>query len=158
MVRVFSLEAEYGSPPHFCIDVAVFAIILPYAWPAGIASQVDGGRISPRAAAGFGFIGSNTCGFTGQVAVEGSSHIDVLRKERSTHCVGCPVILVQSIDAGYADFSHGLFSLQGSFFSVGLPLSALFFCLVEWLGQLLAAPLLAGETCLPTRKILFYSW
>ena len=52
--------------------------------------------------------------------------------------------------------SWPIFSSRVIFFSRASTFCSIFFVLWNSWGQLLAAPLLAGETCLPTRKILFY--
>ena len=106
VLRVAALKTEHLLASHLSTQVAVLAEVLPDTGPAGVAAQVDGGTEGPRYADGPGFISRRLSTLAGNIAVEGSRHVDVLRKQRTTLRVGRAVILVESEDTGNADVLH----------------------------------------------------
>ena len=105
-VAVVALESTDGSTTHNGIDQCVLTEVLPDTRPAGIAAQVDCRAERPGAVGSTRLIARDTSGLLGQRSVERGTHIDVLREERSTLCIGCAVIHVQTIETGDANLLH----------------------------------------------------
>ena len=106
VLRVAALKTEHLLASHLSTQIAVLAEVLPDTGPAGVAAQVDGGTEGPRYADGPGFIGRRLSTLAGNVAVEGSRDVDVLRKQRTALRVGRAVVLVEAEDTGNADVLH----------------------------------------------------
>ena len=106
-VGVLALEAEDSFTSHFGIYIAVFTIVFPHTRPAGVASEVGHRGIRPGDASRLCFVGRDACALTRQFAVEGSSHVDTLRKESTAQRIGSSVYLVYTVHTRNTHHLHG---------------------------------------------------
>ena len=106
MVGVGTLHAEHCRATHLCAQIGVFAIILPYARPARVSSEVDGGIVSPGYIACAGLVGGDFTSAASKLSVESGTHVYILRKQSGTHRVARSVVHVKTVDTGDAEMFH----------------------------------------------------
>ena len=106
VVGVVTLISEHGFAAHLGIHIGIFAIVFVKTRPCGVAGKVDGGVIGPGYHGGTRLVGADLGGTACETAVEGSTHVQVLREECAAHAVGGAVVLVQTVKVGSTGIFH----------------------------------------------------
>ncbi len=101
-VPVASLEAKGRSYRHAGVEVGIFAVALPLAWPAGIPSQVHRWRKGPGDIAGPRLISRDARALFHQCGIEGSGHPYPLREEGRAGGISRAVNGIDAVDHRYA--------------------------------------------------------